>query len=364
MNSERRKFLGDSLAVLMASQLPGWAFASALRSESQWLLIARSADVLGGASFTSGGPLEPQPSTVRIYKNSLQAFEKIKLTFSPHSFAQNETRPQHVYALSKWRHEACLIDIKKKEVVGSLETPKNTRFFGHGTSMPDGRMLVSRYNDKVKKGELVYYRGTNLGETIDLGDVYPHEVRLVPGRDSQVLVAVARLGRQGGLLRIDLKSKKIVEELKSGYGIPSHFRFLDSADRLLVVGTDTKPSAEILVNGRLHRLVLNAPFKADANQPPESLNVAMDPNDPNIAWVAVFRGDVVLKVDCSRMQIVDSIKTPGARDVFRFMNDLYIADGYGTAGGPQVKKVGKTLSLALSDKGFGNTSHACLIKSV
>lgn len=163
---DRRTFLGGGLTLALASQIPEIAFALAPRSENQWLLIARSANVLGGASFTSEGPKDPEPSVLRIYKTSVQRFEKVPLDFSPHSFVQSVKEPHLVYAVSKWRREACLIDVKKKVVVGSPQNSSEKRFFGHGLPLPDGRFLLSRYDDKAKKGQLVYCAGTQLGETV------------------------------------------------------------------------------------------------------------------------------------------------------------------------------------------------------
>lgn len=207
-------------------------------------------------------------------------------------------------------------------------------------------------------------RGDSARGDRDLGDVYPHEIHFSPEDSSQVFVAAARLGGKGAMLRVDLKKKKVVEEIGSSLAIPAHFRFLGSDRKFLVLGTHPKPSVEIIENGRSYPLHFNGPFTSESTAPPESLNVAFDPLEPDMAWVAIFRSGLVVKVDCKRKQIVDSIKTPGARDVFRFMNEMYLADGYGTGEGTRLKKMGKTLTPIESKKGYGNTSHSCLIQAV
>lgn len=318
---KRREFLGTSLTALAWTQFPSIAWS--LKTQHQWLLVGRSNRSLAGASLDRAGT--PVPSILEVYDHRFQLLQTVQIPFIAHSWAQNRKSPHLAYGFSKWGNEAGIVDLKARRFTALLEREPHKRFFGHGLALADGRMLLSMRNDQTKKAELVFYKDLKPTGTIELGASYAHELRFAPQDSNLVVAAAGNREKSGQIAWVDVREKKIVREMNSGFQLPAHFRFLGADDqKILVLGIANKPAIEIIEGKTAHYLESEAPFTAQKGNRPESLNAVLDPQNSKIAWVAVYGGSVYLKVDTTAKKIVETVASPGARHAFGSDGRMYL----------------------------------------
>ena len=151
----------------------------------------------------------------------------VEIDFLPHGFAQNPHRPNHIWAIEKWGTAAAEVDIEQKKVVATLQSPKDTQFFGHGLFSPAGDVLfIVREDMRTGKGHFIGYDATNYKPVLDY-QVTPgglHESRMLP--DGTFLVAsngapvIFRNGEfvktelieNSSLVHVDSKTGKILDK--------------------------------------------------------------------------------------------------------------------------------------------------------
>lgn len=362
---KRRDFLGGSAATLALLQVPSWAWSAALMSsmDEQWLLIAKGNRRPNGSSLYKSG--ESRPSTLKVFDSKFMPLMSIPLPLMAHSFVQSELSPHLVYAISKWGDEAGIVDLKKRVFVDKLQTPPGKRFFGHGVSLPDGRLLISMRNDKTQRGELVFFSGTKAVDQIELGDTILHELRFSPLNKGTVLVAAGRQEAPGSLIWVDWAAKKQVKEVVSGFKHPAHFRFIGANDqRILLLGSSKIPAVDIIDGDKSQYLKIKKLRGVVGEEIPETLNAAFDPKNSKIAWVAVQGGDAVVKVDCAKPEILAVMPHQGSRHAFTHAGQLYISQCLAPDSCSKLKRRDKGWVDFSQLSEFGNTAHVNLIKPV
>jgi len=104
--------------------------------------MAKKGYVLGGGGYISDGKHQFVLAMVNLDTESPQA-ETIPLTFLGHGIAFDPRDRFRAAVFEKKGPGACLVDLRKRQVLRPIESPKNRRFYGHGAYSADGSLLYA-----------------------------------------------------------------------------------------------------------------------------------------------------------------------------------------------------------------------------
>ena len=162
---KRRSFMG---ALLAAGSLPaiGWAAAG----NPAWLAAAREPD----GTYALFG----------IAQDGRDLF-RIPLPDRGHAAAAHPTAPEAVAFARRPGTFALVIDCAAGTVLHRLDAPEGRHFYGHGTFVEGGRVLVTTENDKATgEGRLgLWSRDEGYRRTGEIasGGIGPHDILTLPG---------------------------------------------------------------------------------------------------------------------------------------------------------------------------------------
>lgn len=181
--------------------------------------MAKKGYVLGGGGYISEGKQQFVLAMVNLDAESPQA-ETVPLTFLGHGIAFDPRDRFRAAVFEKKGPGACLVDLRKRQVVRPIESPKNRRFYGHGGYSTDGSLLYATESliDQDFAGVLSVRDAESLRElgTVPTHGVSPHDCLLI--EDGKTLVVTNGGGPLDGgdapcVCYIEIASGKLLDRV-------------------------------------------------------------------------------------------------------------------------------------------------------
>jgi hypothetical protein len=205
IKSERRKFLRDSIGLIVATSFCDFNFLSnAIANDKQALSLKefwqkceeQKVKEVGLTHFAHDIKLQ-KFQRHQLWRGSdgfaflvspKGDFAKFELPIPAHSFQIHPQKKNLAWAIPGFDKKSLLIDVREGKVVDTIEVP-GLSFYGHGIILPEGdgnHLFMTMYGDGVDQGKLVQFdlKSKKVIKILETKQDSFHELKYVASRKS------------------------------------------------------------------------------------------------------------------------------------------------------------------------------------
>ena len=326
-------------------------------------------DVLADMGRTLVTPITPKTTAESegICAINLQTLNAsfIPLAFPAHSCIQNPAYPTHVWAVERWGTNAAEVDIQSGKVIRTMQSPKDTQFYGHGLFWHN-LLLISSVNYVKKRGGLAGFDYTTLKHEIDF-DATPgglHQSHFTSSNKA-VISSSGTLGDPGhnpilgqrlegsSIVEVDLSANKITNKIAvpDADQIVSHLTVLKNGT---IVALSTPRPLSFSKHGNIYfaaagSALQKVPYSEELNQrlSGEILSVVAD-EDKGIAVITNPASETLMFLDTKQGKLTGWTKNDGCGIAFD-PSLGFLSSGSGLAQVDPVARIAKHMPLSKPD---------------
>jgi hypothetical protein len=311
-NTQRRTFLKLLSAGLISS-----GFGFSITGCTHKKFFNPDEDILlSGGNFKSNDKTQ---HCLVIINLTQQEKRIIETPFFPHGISIDPNNKYRAICFEKNGSNACEIDLQTKSIVRILHSENKQLFSGHACFSKDGKIIYCIEKNTDNHQGSVTVRNTKTFEAshqLPTLGLSPHDCQLTEGN----ILAVSNTGRsesgfhQPSLVRIDLKTEKLIERVK--------------------IDNETLNCGHFKITSNNDLIIASAPLKTDSKNFSGGVSIRRD----NGSLSSMTEPDVVIKrmtgealsIETDQQQTIAAVTHPEANLLtFWSIKDKKILKAYG-----------------------------------
>jgi hypothetical protein len=369
VTTSRREFLKTTGAIGL------WAASSFIVDATAWAQ-AEGFWLLACAGLGYGQSKEllapSQPGQVLALNPHSKEKIAIDVPFFGHEVVTHPQHPSTAFSSIKWGKHAAILDFKLKKMLSLIESPSETRFFGHAAFSDDGKTLyASCHNDKAARGEIIVYGSSDLKikDRWPTGGRFPHQILV--HKDQLIVLnqfGIDSTGRpHSKLSHLNIHTGLIESAAFSKHPGLAHFAFDGSRDEYwlggFLSGQMGKKGDSLLENLKRDKPdVVDLPSVDKLKIQGELLSLQVSPMNPELLALTVSDAQFLAIYDLQKKLFIAQHKLDSKAKGICFSTTesdlLYVNEDSGKLSTLRLNKSGSAWSLkVLSQVALGNGSH-------